>query len=375
MITHYGSMERAWAEIDLHKLEENVKTIQNLLPKKCKFMAVVKANAYGHGDVETAAFLNKIGVEAFAVATLEEGIHLRKCGIQGEILILGYTHAGRARELSQEELIQTVVDREHGEALNKMGFPVKVHIKVDTGMHRLGESYWDSKGIGKLFLLKNLMIQGIYTHLCVADSKEEEDVAFTKRQIQHFYETLREIEKKGYPLPLVHIQSSYGVLNYPELQCDYARIGIALYGVYSKEEVKTPIELKPIMAIRSRVALVRKIKKGESVSYGRNFTAKRDTKVAVLPIGYADGLPRNMSGGQVLIDGKKAPIIGRICMDQLMVDVTDIPDVQKDSVATLIGKDGKEERRAEEVAANAGTITNELLSRLSTRIHRIYVDS
>ena len=201
-------------------------------------------------------------------------------------------------------------------------------------------------------------------------------MSFTKRQILHFYETLRDIEKNGYPLPLVHIQSSYGVLNYPELQCDYARIGIALYGVYSKEEeVKTPIELKPIMAIRSRVALVRKIKKGESVSYGRNFTAKRDTKVAVLPIGYADGLPRNMSGGQVLIDGKKAPIIGRICMDQLMVDVTDIPDVQKDSVATLIGKDGKEERRAEEVAANAGTITNELLSRLSTRIHRIYVDS
>lgn len=369
-----GGQERAWAEINLANLRHNVKAIQEAIPDGCKIMAVVKANAYGHGAVSISADLNRIGINVFAVATIDEGIHLRRNGIKGEILILGYTPATRAWELDRYHLSQTIVDVEHARELNRFGKPIRVHLKVDTGMNRLGESYQHISEIASIFELKNLAIAGIFTHLCASDSTQETLVAFTNRQIQRFYELLTKLNARHIQIPVTHIQSSYGLLNYPELRCGYVRIGIALYGVSSTpdEHTKCSLDLRPVLALKSKVALVRTIAVGESVGYGQSFVASGKMKIAVVPIGYADGIPRNLSerNGHVLIGGRRVPIIGRICMDQLIADITDVPGIKRGDVVTLIGKDGSEEITAEQVAANAGTITNELLSRLGTRLER-----
>ena len=369
--------ERAWAEINLTNLRHNVKALREILPAGCELMAVVKANAYGHGDVEIAANLNHIGVSSFAVATIDEGIRLRTHGIKGDILILGYTLPERAVELVRHHLTQTAIDYDHAKQLNAFGKPMAVHIKINTGMNRLGESCNRTAEIDKILRCQNLEVCGIFTHLCVADSTQTGDIEFTTNQIYSFYAVQDRLRQLGHTLPKVHIQSSYGVLNYPELQCDYARIGIALYGALSSPDDKTKLQLdlRPVLALKARVALIRTITAGEGVSYGRQFMAQRDTRVAVISIGYADGLPRNLSyeKAYVLIRGCRAPIIGRICMDQLTVDITDIPVVKRGDIATLIGKDGSEKITAEQVAANAGTITNELLSRLGTRLERIFI--
>lgn len=366
-----GRTDRAWAEINMSNLNHNVQTLRKALPDDCEIMAVVKANAYGHGDVKVSHYLNNMGIHAFAVATIDEGIHLRKNGIKGEILVLGYTAPQRASELFRYRLSQTVVDAEHAEGLNRFGKPLQVHIKVDTGMHRLGENYNHVSEITYIFRCKNLRINGIFTHLCVSDSMEPDNVAFTKTQIENFYRLLENLSQQQITLPKIHIQSSYGVLNYPELQCDYARVGIALYGVLSNsdQQTKLSLDLRPVLELKSKIALIKTIKAGECVGYGRQFVAEKNTTMAILPIGYADGLPRNLScnNGMVLLHGRKIPIIGGICMDQLMIDVTGIADVQRGDVAILIGKDGTEEITAEEVAEEAGTITNELLSRLRCR--------
>ena len=368
--------DRAWAEINLSNLRHNISVFRGTLPGKCKVMAVVKANAYGHGAVELSTYLNNIGIDSFAVAAIDEGIQLRRAGMKGEILILGYTPAARAEELSHFRLSQTVVDADHARELSRSGKPIQVHIKVDTGMNRLGESCRNVSGIASVFRCKNIIVSGIFTHLPVSDSMEDSDVAFTNRQIKNFYELLAELKAAHISIPPVHIQSSYGILNYPELQCDHVRIGIALYGVLSTPDVqsKTTLCLKPVLALKSRVVLVRTINAGETVGYGREFTAQKETKIAVISIGYADGIPRNLSTGKgcVLIGGHRAPIIGRICMDQLMADVTGISDIKRGDVVTLIGRDGSEELTAEELAAAAGTITNELLSRLSGRLERVF---
>ncbi len=373
-----GSMDRAWAEINMANLRQNVKVLQEALPTGCELMAVVKANAYGHGAVPISLCLNRIGVHAFAVATIDEGIQLRKKWVKGNILILGYTPAARASALSHHRLSQTVVDVEYARELNCFGKPIQVHIKVDTGMNRLGENYRHMSEIASIFDCKNLKVSGVFTHLCVSDSLEESDIAFTNQQIQRFYEILDGLKEKHIQIPKIHIQSSYGVLNYPELKCDYARIGIALYGVLSTlDATKCSLKLHPVLSLKSKVVLVRTIKAGESVGYGRSFTAQKEMKIAVISIGYADGFPRSLSSkGHVLIMGYRVPIIGIICMDQLIADITGIPSIKRGSVVTLIGKDGSEEITAEQIAFNAETITNELLSKLSSyRLQRIFVDS
>lgn len=369
--------ERAWVEIKMANLRHNVEVIQQAIPDECKIMAVVKANAYGHGDVQIAVELNRIGIYSFAVATIDEGIHLRKEGIDGEILILGYTSPTRAADLFHYHLSQTVVDVEHAEELNGFGKLINVHVKVNTGMNRLGENNQHVSEIVSMFEYKNLNVTGIFTHLCVSDSIKESDIAFTNQQIQYFIELLVALKRRHILIPKIHMQSSYGVLNYPNMRCDYVRIGIALYGVLSSPDanIKHPLDLRPVLALKSRVCLVRTIQACDSVGYGRSFVAHKKTKIAVVSIGYADGLPRSLSTvqGHVLIQGCRVPIIGRICMDQLIVDVTDIADIRRGDIVTLIGKDGVEEVTAEQMAENAGTITNELLSRLSGRLERVFL--
>lgn len=370
-------MSRSWMEINMQNLKHNVSVLQNLMPSPCQMMAVVKANAYGHGAVKVSKYLNSLGVNAFAVATLEEGIELRRNKIQGDILILGYTDVSRADQISRYDLIQTVIDYDYGIMLDQQNKKIQVHMKIDSGMHRLGIPSDEVDKIMKIFHLKYLEVKGIYTHLCVADSQNEEDVQYTKGQIDCFYQLLKELEYRGIAIPKVHIQSSYGLLNYPELRCDYARIGIALYGSLSTLDDKTKLkpELRPVLTLKSKVAMINEVMLGEGIGYGREYQVDKNSRIAVLPIGYADGIPRNLSNGaaSVLLHGFKVPIIGRICMDQLLIDVTDIPWVKIGDIAILVGKDGKNEIQAASLANNAGTISNELFSRIGRRVERLYI--
>ncbi len=370
--------DRAWAEINLDNLGSNVRQLKSILPKDCGIMAVVKANAYGHGDIEIAGELNKLGIHAFAVATVEEGVNLRRKGIEGVILVLGYTFPGEISRLIRYDLTQTVLDHGYAAALNAYGRKIKVHVKIDTGMHRLGENCNEIQNILSIYRCENLVINGTFTHLSVSDSLEDRDVEFTNLQIEKFYDTVKMLKEAGCNPGKIHIQSSYGVLNYPYLKCDYARIGIAIYGVLSSENTKTRvnIDLQPVLSLKARVVLTREVTENESVGYGRQFTAEKNTRIAVISAGYADGIPRNLSesGGYVFINGKKAPIAGKICMDQLMVDISDITGVRQGDTATLIGSDGSGCIPVEALAAQSGTLANELLSRLGHRISRNYIN-
>ena len=368
--------DRAWVEIDLENLKNNVEEIKSIIHDNCEFMAVVKANGYGHGSVEISRYLNKINVYNFAVATINEAIELREGGVRGDILILGYTHPSRFNDLIKYDLIQTIVDYNYAEDLKKFEKIIRVHLKIDTGMHRLGEDFHNLDTINKIFSFKNLKIEAIFSHLYVVDSDNKEDIFCTEEQIKNFFKIAEDIKERFNKNIKLHIQNSYGALNYPNLPCDYVRIGISMYGVKSSlnDNIKSNVRLKPVLSIKARVAVVKGIHNGDSVSYGREFIAKSDMRVATVTIGYADGIPRNISQSNtyVLVNGRKAPIIGRVCMDQLMIDVTNINHIEEGDMVTLIGKDKENYISVEEVAEAAGTITNEFLSRLSKRLQYYY---
>lgn len=364
--------DRAYIEINLQNLEHNVSVLRKAMYPKSKIMAVVKANAYGHGVYEIAVHLNKIGIDAFAVATIDEGIELRKYGINGDILILGYTDVRRAKELKKYNLMQTLIDFEYSCALNKQQIPINVHVKIDTGMHRLGIPYKNIEEIKRIFEMKNINVRGIYTHLCCSDSLEPPDAKFTEEQISNFHNVINNLKNNGISIPKLHIQSSYGLLNYPEIYCNYVRVGIALYGAQSLPiATALNLDLRPVLALKSKIVLIRRINKGDTVGYGRKFTAERDSRIAVLPIGYGDGFPRNLSCGKgcVIIKGHKISIIGRICMDCLTADITDFNDIDIGDTAELICA----ELPAENIAENSGSIANELLCRIGERLPYITV--
>ena len=362
---------RAWKELDLGALRHNARTLRSALSPGCTLMAVVKADGYGHGAVPVARCLRRDGVRAFGVACLAEGIALRKAGVLGTILILGYTPPREVPLLRRWHLTQTVADEAHGRALAAQGGLVRVHLALDTGMHRLGLPAGDRSAIARMYRLKNLRIDGVFSHLCVSDSLKKEDMDATLEQLTLFYDTLDWMRTQNLSPGRVHIQASYGVLNLPPQPCAWARAGIALYGVYSSlSPVQRRLDLKPVLSLRARVASLRTLRPGERAGYGLAFQARQEARLAVVTIGYADGLPRQLpqQGGRVLIRGAFCPMAGRMCMDQLLVDVTALPDVQAGDVVTLIGRDGAQELRAEELAARCGTITNELLSRLGRRL-------
>ena len=368
---------RAWIELDREALSQNVEALLAMLPDHCALMPAVKADAYGHGAVLIARELNRIGVEAFCVASAGEGEELRREGVRGEILVLGYTDPIQFDLLHRCRLTQTIVDYQYAERLNGYGKRLHVHIGVDTGMHRLGIGYEERSLIMDIFEMKNLAVDGLFTHLCTSDGQALKEQSFTDLQARRFYSVVDDLERNGYSCPKLHLQSSYGILNYPKLAEDYARVGIALYGVLSTREDTKRWEdvLRPVLSLKARVACVRRLCCGETAGYGMAFTAQRDMEIATITVGYGDGLPRNLSGGQgfVLINGRRAPVVGRICMDQTIVDVSGIPDVKAGDVAVLIGKSGDKEISAGDLAGWAGTITNEILSRMGARLERVMV--
>lgn len=366
--------DRAWIELDRNALRHNVEVLRKLLPDGCELMPAVKANAYGHGAVLISRELNRLGVDAFCVASAVEGVELRKNGIRGEILILGYTHPKQLPLLTRYDLTQTVIDLPYAEMLNEYGEKIKVQIAVDTGMHRLGEPCENIGNICAMFHLSNLKIEGIYTHLCADDTESPEDRAFTLAQGRAFHQTVSQIRKRGYGCPKAHLLASYGLINYSNLGGDYARVGIALYGELSTraDTERCSLPLRPVLSVKARVEAVKTLRKGEAAGYGLQFIAVRETEIAVVAIGYADGIPRLLSCGigSVLIHGCKIPIVGRICMDQMLVNITGVPDVKAGDVAVIIGRSGDEEITACDLAEQTGTISNEILSRLGERLER-----
>ena len=351
---------RAWIELNIDNLVHNISQFKNILSPQCAIMPAIKANAYGHGAVIIAEALQDLGIKDFCVATVNEAIELREAGISGQLLILGYTSPKQFSDLVHYNLTQTVIDYPYAKLLNDYGQAVFVHIGIDTGMHRLGERSENIKDIYKIWEFKNLKITGVYSHLCVSDGTGDAERNLRKG-IRHFK---------------AHIQGSYGVLNYPSLKFDYVRLGIALYGVLSspRDTIISDIKLKPVLSLKARIACVKQLHKGEAIGYGFTYKAAKEMQIATVTIGYGDGIPRELSNkGFVLINGKKAAIIGRICMDQLMIDVTGIQGVSCGEEVILIGKSGDSEILAADLADSIDTISNEILCQLGSRLGRVSI--
>ncbi len=365
---------RAWIELNMEHLLHNVKQLQRLLPAQCAMMPAIKANAYGHGARLIGQSLQRMGIRNFCVASVKEGIELRDAGITGQILVLGYTSPRQFCDLTEYNLTQTVVDYPYAVQLNGYNKTASVHVGVDTGMHRLGERSENMQDIRRIWDLKNLNITGVFSHLCVSDGTTDMERNYTLEQICRFMSVVQFLHRTGIKGFKMHLQGSYGLLNYPDLAFDYARVGIALYGAYSSPHDKTvaPVSLKPVLSLKARVECVKELHAGECAGYGLSFTARHEMKIAAVSIGYADGIPRGLSNkGHALIHGKRAAMIGRICMDQLLIDISGIPQAAAGDEVVFIGKCGQEEITASDFAGEAGTISNEILSRLGDRLERV----
>ena len=369
---------RTWTEIDLSNLEHNYRALRAMLPQGCRFLGVVKADAYGHGAVQVARRLETLGAEYLAVACLDEALELRQAGITTPILILGYTPTERAEALLDNGITQTVYDVEMARALSDAaaaaGKTLKIHVKADTGMSRLGwlcggeDQSAAVEAIAQVCALPGLEAEGIYTHFANADGDED----YTMLQFTRFLDLLEALKERGITFAIRHCAASAAALKFPCTHLDMVRPGVALYGHYpdpSCEGLDGP-GLRPVMTLKTRVASVKTVPAGTPVSYGCTHVLDRETKLAALTIGYADGLPRLCSDRlEVLVKGSRAPIVGRICMDMCMADVTGL-DVAPGDEVEVFG----EHLPIEDVAALAGTIQYELLCAVSPRVHRAYLD-
>lgn len=375
---------RAWMEIDTTKIAHNVKEIRKLIPKKTKIMAIVKANAYGHGDVVISKELIKCGVDFFGVSSVDEAISLREAGITCDILILGYTPPMHFHYVLKHNLIQTFFSLEYAQKAaafaQSQQTMMRGHVKIDTGMSRLGVICQDHEyhidDVLRIYTMAGLQVEGIFSHFSVSDDLSKKNELYTKHQIILFDRVLADVKKAGIHPGVTHLQNSYGILNYPELAYDYVRPGLLFLGVTSNDalEIRTNPSFLPIMQLKANVSLVKTIQPNVSVSYGRNYCSKDVRKIATVSIGYADGYPRAVSniGAEVLIHGQRATIIGNICMDQLMIDVTHIDQVKEGDVVTLIGEDQGAFLAVDELTRWAKTINNDTLCFFKGRVPRIY---
>ena len=367
----------AWIEIDLSALENNYNFIRSRINYQTKIAAVVKANAYGHGVVKVARKLSQLGVEYFCVGSPDEGIELRDAGIAKPILVLAEVLKSQYADIIKGDLIQTAASMETLTALNQAaknaGKKIRVHLKIDTGMGRIGFLNQDLPEVyNKAVKLENIEVEGILSHLARAD---EEDKEFSYKQLQKFDSALEKIKKAGFKLPLLHIANSAAVIDLEETSLDLVRPGIMLYGLLPSNDLQKNANLKPLLSFKTRVVQLRKLPAGSAVSYGSTYKTDSEEKLAVLPIGYKDGYPRLLSNqGEVLINGQRAPIRGKVCMGQTIVGVEEIDEVQVGDEVVLIGKQGKEEITATEIADLCGTINYEIVCGLSERLEKVYFD-
>ena len=378
------SIRRCWAEVDLEVLRRNCELYRESLPEDAEIMAVVKADAYGHGSCPAARTLQKAGIKYFAVASLDEALTLRNGGIQGEILILGYTPPEGCALLSEHDITQTLVSEEHAEVmaaecekLHRAGMaPVRCHFAIDTGMNRIGLDGENPEQCGEVIrryaAAPGMKMEGIFTHLCAADTEDDEAREFTGRQRMLFEHVREEISDLG--LPHCHCMNSAGGRYIPAGGDAWVRLGIILYGLKPDYSNELPEGIRPALEWKSVVAMVKDLEPGETVGYGRTFRAERPMRIATIPTGYADGYSRALSNrGYVLIHGMRAGIRGRVCMDQMMVDVTDIPGVSMGDEVVLLGADGEEYLSADDMAEMIGTIGYEVVCDISPRVTRVYL--
>lgn len=372
-------LNRAWAEIDLDAIAHNVREIKGLLRGNVELMGVVKADAYGHGVLEVVRTLLDNGASRLAVSMLDEAIQIRKLGIDVPILILSYTDPVRAEEIVRNDLTQTVFSLELAQALSaaatRLERKVRIHVKVDTGMTRIGYVPEQNalERILEVSKLPGLILEGLFTHFASADETERD---YTMMQYERFMGMCDRLESAGVHIPVRHACNSAGVIQYPEMHLDMVRPGVILYGLYPSPEVdRDRICLKPAMTLKANVILVKDVEPEVCISYGRTFRTTRRSRIATIPVGYADGYSRLLSSkGRVLVNGEYAPIVGRICMDQCMIDVTDLKqEVKAGDEVVLFGCQGDACISVDEVADQMGTINYEIVCIIGKRIPRVYL--
>ncbi|MBR5489710.1 MAG: alanine racemase [Oscillospiraceae bacterium] len=364
---------RTWAEISLENIKDNVRAIRATLPEGTKFMGVVKADAYGHGAAHVAEAIAEAGGDYLAVACFAEAAMLREAGIKLPILILGITPPGYAEELRKLDITQTVPSLVYAKALSEaLEGNLKCHLKLDSGMSRTGFSWREESLVNIIETMKlpKLNFEGVFTHFAVSDEPEKD---FTITQFNRFMSTIKSVEEScGHVFEIKHCANSGAVINFREYALDMVRPGIMTYGMYPAAE-RGGIELKSAMSLKSRVYAINELLPGDTVGYGRAYTVEKPMRVATIPVGYADGISRSLSGKlDVLIRGKRCPQIGRICMDMFMVDITELSECELEDVVTIIGRDGWEEITADELAAKQGSINYEITCDVAPRVTRIY---
>ena len=372
--------QRGYVEVNIDHIIDNLESMKKHMHPETKVLAVIKTDGYGHGGIPIARNIEYLDyLFGFAVATAEEAFELRDAGVKKPILVLSYTFPYAYERLIKEDIRITVFRKDTldilRETATKLGKTANVHIKVDTGMGRIGITPDDQ---GEAFIqyalsMKSIKVEGIYTHFACAD---EADLTSAMEQYKRFCDFNDMTEAHlGYKIPIHHCSNSAGILALPQANMDLVRAGITLYGLMPSNEMqKTDVILKPALSLHSHIVYIKKLIKGQTVSYGSTFKADKDTMVATIPLGYGDGYPRSLSSkGYVLIHGKKAPILGRICMDQFMVDVTEIPEAKEGDLVTLIGNNGEEIISADELGRLSGRFNYELVCDLNQRLPRVYV--
>jgi alanine racemase len=377
-------VKRTWAEISLNAIEHNYNVIRNKVADDTKVCCVIKADGYGHGAVELSQVYEKLGADFFAVSNIDEGIEIRKSGSKLPIVILGYTPVSEAKNLAEYDISQAVFSLEYAKELSEKCVEedciCKMHIKVDSGMSRIGfmcqefpRDEYSIEEICEACCLPNLEVEGLFTHFCVSD-EDAEGREFTNKQYENFIHVRDSLKKRGVDISVVHCSNSGAIEDYPETCCDMVRAGIILYGLAPSSKLADRLDLVPAMTLKTVVAFVKEVQKGATISYGRTFTADRKMKIATVPIGYADGFIRqNAKDGYMMVNGKKTKIVGRICMDQTMLDVTDIEDVKTGDEVVVFGTGENGEPTADSLAENTGTINYETVCLVGKRVPRIYI--
>lgn len=379
-------VKRTWAEVNINNIKHNFRKIKNKLNPKTKLLCVLKADAYGHGSEFLVREYEKMGADFFGVSNLDEAMQLRKAGAHKPILIFGYTPSECADILANNSISQTVFSLEYAKQLQiqckNKGVNIKAHIKIDTGMSRIGffaqNEESRKKSINEILEINNMPeieIEGMFTHFSVADDTANEK-NYTLMQINNFKNIINSLESKKLHIPLKHCCNSGGMINFPDMHLDMVRAGIILYGLYPSEEIAQKISLKPSMSLKTVISQIKIIPKGTSVSYGRTFVADKEIKIASVAIGYADGYSIKFSNNsEMIVRGKRSKVLGRVCMDQLMLDVSDVDGVREGDVVTVFGGDDENYISVDELAKNIGTINYEIVCLIGKRVPRVYFEN
>lgn len=375
------STYRVCAQIDLDAFEHNIEEIKRNMCKGSKLMGVIKTNAYGHGSVVLGRELMRLGASWLAVACVDEGIELRNNGITLPILVLGYTARDQYDDLLDYDITPTIFSYEMAESMNKAAMSrnklLNVHIKLDTGMGRIGfiPTPESAGEILKISRLDHINVEGMFTHFACADMEDEKYKSITRQQFERYQQMEQMLLDEGLKIPIRHCANSAGIIDAPQMHEDMVRAGIIMYGLYPSAQMpKDGLRLRPVMSLKSHITYIKTLGPGEGISYGYTYMTDKETVVATIPVGYGDGYPRILSNrGHILIHGRRVPIIGRICMDQFMVDITGLNDVHEGDEVTLIGREGDECIPVEEAADMAGSFNYEFVCDVGRRVPRVYV--